>query len=316
MNSVEDPTGPTPIRKRQPPISEPTAHAIELEEVKVVLVISHTPWKLERVQSLARLRLELGEMPEWVCDWHLETTRAPNRIWARLQWDRAVELAAFHGASHVVFMQDDLEPAPAFWRRLKVILAGRPADMVSFHNGQPTAARTCFAKLQPGYTTVDALVGQLYAMPTMMLVDALSWLDNETTARIANISEDSTLGLFAMTRGHRIFHPVPTIYDHDLEIDSTFNNEEHAYRKPQVTWKEIERLQPNDQAIMYVTNAAFDVSWFAQPVPHAGRFYAMLHHHLPAVLKDKAKGERLFLEYEKDRPTDAMLRYFTWNQRG
>lgn len=76
------------------------------------------------------------------------------------------------------------------------------------------------------------------------------------------ISEDTLIGLCAMARGRRIFHPTPTIIDHDLSIKSTYGNDIHRHRRPYATWHDFDRSTLDCDASKAV---------------HLGRFYPSNH---------------------------------------
>jgi hypothetical protein len=56
------------------------------------------------------------------------------------------------------------------------------------------------------------------------------------TARIAPNGEDAVLNHFVLLTGRDTWHPVPSICDHDVEIASSYDNDEHGHRRPCVTW--------------------------------------------------------------------------------
>jgi len=86
---------------------------------------------------------------------------------------------------------------------------------------------------------------------------------SRANARAAlKISEDTLIGLCAMARGRRIFHPTPTIIDHDLSIKSTYGNDVHRHRRPYATWHDFDRSTLDCDASKAV---------------HLGRFYLSNH---------------------------------------
>ena len=44
------------------------------------------------------------------------------------------------------------------------------------------------------------------------------------------------MDVWAVHQQRRIWHPVVTLYQHDLTLSSSFGNDHHAYRGPSVTW--------------------------------------------------------------------------------
>jgi hypothetical protein len=47
--------------------------------------------------------------------------------------------------------------------------------------------------------------------------------------------------MWCIAEGHDVWHPIPTIIDHDTTIASTYANDDHAHRRPTVTWREFGR---------------------------------------------------------------------------
>lgn len=221
------------------------------------LAISHTPWIEERVRSVHRLLEELGvlayedEDPDTgsliahgltcpdAIDVRLVSDRAPNDQWSERMWKRSAET----DATHCLFLQDDVEVAPRFWAALRAIVETRPDDIIGLEVAHPIARPLAGEDVRL-FTTADMLVGPGYVIPRDVLVEFLIWRaeklrDGWRTAAGGKpaITEDTMIGVFALTTGRRIVHPIPTIIDHDTSIPSTYGNDWHTNRRPHVTWK-------------------------------------------------------------------------------
>src|SRR5260370_20003156 len=128
--------------------------------MKLSLAISHTPWKSERVESMARLRgalMGLDGVYDGFAYAREETEKAPNHVWSERMWQWAVETDA-HWCG---FLQDDALVAPNFRSTLQHIIANTEASVIGLQVAHPGA--TLLA--QEGYkgvTTTDALVGVGY----------------------------------------------------------------------------------------------------------------------------------------------------------
>jgi hypothetical protein len=92
-------------------------------------------------------------------------------------------------------------------------------------------------------------------------VDFLLWRQELRQGAVESVTEDTLLGCFCLSTGHRIWHPIPTIIDHDTSIESTYGNEAHEHRRPSVTWKDSVLADAGE-------------FWRPRSVPHLGRFYA------------------------------------------
>jgi hypothetical protein len=137
-----------------------------------------------------------------------------------------------------------------------------PNEIIGLESCHP-AAPTIASEGRGWYTTIDGLVGPGYVMPQNLVVDFLFWRAHELMPGAAlHLSEDSLIGLFAMARGRRIYHPTPTIIDHDLSIRSTYSNDEHPHRRPYATWRDFDRSTLDCDASSAV---------------HLGRFYSSNH---------------------------------------
>lgn len=279
--------------------------------MKLAVCVTHTPWIPKRVETMTKLRRQLFELTDDAAHWREaivyreETTRAPNYVWSELMWRWGSE----QDATHVLFMQDDLNIPEQFWKWLDALVTGRPNDVIAFSSAHP-AARSILLEGKSGYTTAEGLIGIAYLMPRPTLCDVIRWRENEIVATAPRrMSEDSLLGLYCMTRGIPIFHPVPSIVDHDLDADSTYGNDGHMYRTPQATWKELDRLH----SAIAAEGRELDMlnpQWWAQEAPHVGRFYETLHHWLPLLLRDKALAGDLYQKYEEDRCPKKYEPYF------
>jgi hypothetical protein len=249
----------------------------------IALGISHTPWVPARVESMARLRRGLGiesseaglplQVPSLVA-YREFSERCPNWLWSGEMWRWAAETTA----THCLFLQDDDTVAPNFWPALSAMLATVPDQVVSLYNGHP-GTMTLAREQARWYTTADGLVGQAYLFPRELLAEFLAWRRYELRPRAFDtIDEDSLIDVWAVHQGRRIWHPVVTLYDHDLSIASSFGNDHHEYRGPAVTWKD------GDVLGFSVTDLVAPEWWVGaaddegRPLrPHLGRFYRNLH---------------------------------------
>jgi hypothetical protein len=232
--------------------------------VSIALAIPHCPWLPARVESMARLRgdLEVGEMGP--AHYGVLSDKEPNWSWSQKMIGWAIEMGAMHNATHLVTLQDDARVRRPFWPAMHAMLHALPNEIIGLEAAHPAGPMVARSGMHL-YTTSDFLVGVGWASSIPILRQYREWcIDSLRPGAIQSISEDTLLGLFCAATNRRIYHPVPTIIDHDTSLDSTYGNDSHTHRRPTVTWKdrdwgvELERVE------------------FWKPggdVPHLGRFY-------------------------------------------
>jgi hypothetical protein len=238
----------------------------------IALAIPHTAWIPERVESLERLREQLGihadelgfELDERDMRYREFTERAPNKVWSGQLWTWGLET----GAGYVLQLQDDAEVAPDFWVQLHKILAAVPDQIIGLEAAHPRGKQLAHGGCT-WYTTTDMLIGVGYVLPRAILAEFLEWRASSLHDGWV-IDEDMLIAVFAMCAGRRIWHPVPTIIDHDVTIASTYGHDAHVCRRPSVTWKD----------------KPCPVDWTPRGVPHMGRFYS----HTPEIARRWVRG--------------------------
>jgi hypothetical protein len=284
--------------------------------MKISLSIVHAPWIPERAASMARLREDLGVTEYAEIDrsgwtpagpYYEETARAPKAwwVWHELQ----MRWSAASGADWCFFLQDDaiIPPAATFWPALVAMCEGSSAKVICMHNGHP-AARGLFVNGERSYTTNDGLVGQFYGMKRELVDDFLGWrvdelVDGEKPG-MQRLTEDTLLALFCQDRGLRMWHPIPTLYDHDLRIGSTNDGfDAHLYRAPQVCWHDARRVD-------FVIEGR-DPNWWAKPSVHLGNFYETPPSAFaPLVLRNRKRADELVLRYHGAKCPEPYRRFF------
>lgn len=258
-------------------------------ELKLAVAISHTPWIPERVLSMKRLKSQLGIigecdgvifdneiLPNDVDGWYFEMTdRAPNHVWSERMWTWATECG---DATHAVFLQDDVTVGADFWKRLQAMISAAPDQIIGLEAAHPMCANLLRAGAR-WCTTTDGLIGVGYVMPIRVLKEFLAWRATKLLPKaLEQISEDTLIDVFAMHTKRKIWHPVPTIIDHDIELKSTYGNDNHTNRRPTATWADFAKLGGD------VGRLARPEFWTQDtPPPHLGRFYATSFQLLRAV---------------------------------
>ena len=258
--------------------------------LKFSLAISHTPWIEERKASFRRLEDSLILPGSIGFPYAVFDERMANHEWSGKMWAWS---ASQDDVEWCVFLQDDAVVAPDFFERLTAIVtrgelvygandeiigttipqAGlrgcRRFDVIGLQVAHP-AAPALAAEGYRGFTTNDGLVGVGYAVKRTALKEFLRWraegLNGDAGVRI---TEDSLLGLWCAVSGTGVYHPIPTIVDHDTAIVSTYDNGSHPNRNSRVRW-DTPRANVTAQ----------------DRIPHMGNFYAMT----PALAKEAVKG--------------------------
>ncbi len=232
------------------------------------LAIPHTPWIPERVASLRRLKGQLGIDASCISyasatnfsHHHGEPThgyrefrdREPNRAWSEKLWAWGLDT----GAEYMVQLQDDVIVAPEFWTHLHAMVATWPDRIIGLESVHDMAPRV----LEDGshwYTTADMLIGVGYVIPRGTLALFLDWRRHLVDGWECH--EDTLLGVYCLATGTRIWHPVPTVIDHDVGLASTYGNDAHTHRRPTRT---------------LARGGSCDGWPRAQHTPHLGRFYS------------------------------------------
>jgi hypothetical protein len=261
--------------------------------VTIALAVPWCPWIPERVESMNRLRAALGVSQDekanrLLMPYREFTDRAPNDEWSEKVW----EWLSTTSAEWCLQLQEDALVAPNFWPALHAILEALPedADVVGLqvpHRAAPSLAREGVRL----FTTADALIGVGYVVRRSALFDFLIWRGTQLRAgwrkpvppkNLPELTEDTLLGVWCLATGRRIYHPIPTIVDHDVSMQSVWGNDDHPNRVATVRWdgdlgNALKRWTPADLEVP----AWWCGDQFKHPgdvlrraaIPHLGRFY-------------------------------------------
>lgn len=229
-------------------------------------------WMPERAASLARLREGLSPFPPYVGAVREFRDREPNREWSRKLWTWGLEV----GADYLLQLQDDVIVAPRFWDHLSAMLAAVPDEIIGLEAAHPWGPRLAASGVR-WYTTADMLIGVGYVIPHAVLDEFLRWRASELVDGW-HADEDMLLCCFCMATGRRIWSPIPTVIDHDVELASNYGHENHTHRRPSVTWK--------DKPIPLADIGPSILAWTPNGTPHLGRFYD----HTPALCRRIVRG--------------------------
>lgn len=245
--------------------------------MRIALAVPHTPWIPERVESLSRLLRSLdisirenadglrsAYFPQCAA-FRLLTERAPNWKWSLDMW----RWFADQDVDWCLQLQDDVIVAPNFWPALQAMLSACPGDVVGLEAAHP--AGPALAKQgHRWYTTRAWVVGVAWAMRKSAMVDLL--FERERGADEAKTwNEDDYISEWSRLSGRDVWHPIPAIHDHDTDVESTYNNDNHQLRHPTVLWKDYDRgalereefWRPKENiAHPHLISPYADVCWF------------------------------------------------------
>jgi hypothetical protein len=272
---------------------------LEPGDLSLAIATAHTPWISDRARSMLRLQEQIAEgradRGGGFAHWHEMAfcERMPNHVWSELIWRWALET----NRTHALFLQDDVILAPRFFRILRAMLVAKPSHVIAFHVPQGRARDVFRERRLRWVTSLDGLVGWAYLMPKTHLLDFELWRATELRPRAAELTtEDSLLDAWALDRGVKLWHPVPTIVDHDVELASTYGNDRQLERSPTVTWKDIPLLfSTND----YDSGRLEEPAWWATDALELGRFFPKSHHVARLVLKDDKRAAAIALLHER-----------------
>jgi hypothetical protein len=205
-------------------------------------------WVPERKASLDRLRDALGvhwtglDSPLPCASYREFTEKAPNSVWCEQLWTWLYET----GAGWCLQLQDDVMVAPCFWEALRAMTWALPDDaevlgLTSVHPMTPDVAK----RGHRWYRTPANLVGWAYALRRDTLGEFLAARKQLPDAFRA-MNEDEQIAMWCERSGRAIWHPVPAICDHDTSIPSSYANDAHSHRRPQVTWRTFSEAELTD----------------------------------------------------------------------
>jgi hypothetical protein len=222
----------------------------------ICLAIPHTPWIPERVTTLANLTKTIAAHAPF----RLFTEREPNWSWSPKLWKWGVQT----GCDYLLQLQDDTIVDPEFWAKLDKLIEAVPDQIIGLQTAHPVS-RYLYQRGDSWCTTSDGLIGVGYLLPRKILMNFLEWRDTLHATAVKAITEDTLIDVYCLVTGRKVWHPIPTIIDHDVSIPSTYGNDGHALRRPEVS------TLKGDKASSWKLDG---------PPAHLGHFYGGTTHRL------------------------------------
>ena len=129
--------------------------------------------------------------------------------------------------------------------RSSAVIEAQPDKIIGLESNHPLGPESSERGAMVPFARVDRRAG--YVFPTdpklpKSLPSFLKWCDANPEI-VAQNNEDSLVNFWATSSGYDIWHPIPTIIDHDLGAASTYaNNAHHEFSmyEPTVTWRDVE----------------------------------------------------------------------------
>jgi hypothetical protein len=243
--------------------------------MKIGLAIPHAPWVPGRGESFARLMRELKSVdaPCLLIDHAVFGEKEPNWSWSRKLWSWGM----FGKHDYLVQLQDDVLVAPAFWAALSAMLTALPDQVIGLESAHP-AMRTLSRDGHRWCTSRAWMVGVGYVIPRAALAELMKFRESfDAEARRTN--EDEFIARWCVATGRSVWHPMPTIIDHDTDVASTYGNDAHTHRRPVVTWRDYSSRELSEPAfwkpsedVPMVTNPHLESCWGCAEEPAEGTF--------------------------------------------
>lgn len=203
---------------------------------KIALAIPHLPGIPKRDASFVRLKDQLRNRPTYYREL---TDKAPNNVWSVAMWEWMLTT----GADFCLTLQDDVMVAPCFWPALRAMVANLPRGEGQWLglSGVHPVAKEVARRGHHWYRTQSWIIGWAYGMWRDDLAEFFAWRTSEAgeayAKRILPAGEDAVINFWLPTiRKGSSWHPTPSICDHDVSIDSSYDNDDHGHRRPWVTW--------------------------------------------------------------------------------
>lgn len=203
--------------------------------MKIALAIPHLPDGGARDASMQRLRARLGIREEMlpIEDYYREfTEKLPNHEWAHRVW---TWFASREDCEWGVQLQDDtLTPdGKYFWPILRAQLAAALGDVVGLATVHPRAP----ALLRAGhrwFRTRAWTIGWGVAYRTRWVRDVLLPWREQVLEHALVSNEDSFVNDCVAAHGGSVYHPIPSLVDHDLSLESTYASVDDGHRRSTV----------------------------------------------------------------------------------
>ena len=205
--------------------------------MKTVLGIpTSAAFRPERRASLDRLRMQLGPWTNDASTYFEVADKCPHPDWSRRLWETGRDMTAGDPTAQFVTIQDDVVVPDNFAAILQAIYSIWPDRIVSLFNVHPISRELARAGGKM-YRSRAFVLGVGYSIPGSLMVEFCEFRKrNDQAARMR--SEDSFVALWAVETGRDIYHPMPSLVEHDLSMPSTWGADQHGNRSATVSFRD------------------------------------------------------------------------------
>lgn len=241
----------------------------------IALAVIACPWHPQRAAAAKRLceSLEGEAYAE-----HSEVIHGPGpehcSVWSNKAWDWALKT----GADRFLLIQEDAVVAPRFWPKFRAMIEAVPDEVIAMQVIHPIAPH--LARLGCNwFATLDAMPGVAWSCTMKTLADFMRWKVEELRPGCdKRVNEDTLFALYCAAHRIPIWHPIPTLSDHDSELPSLVGHDQHTNRNSLVTWRHVtsdgDGLAGLEDARWWAPrNPLVKSGKEALPIPYVGRFY-------------------------------------------
>ena len=213
----------------------------------VALGIIHAAHVPGREAQLDRLLCTLNDTTRPIIDERIHSVRETPREWARRSWNWAL----MTGADFSVILNDDVIVAPMFWPALYAMLEVFPRRTVLGLGTVDPAQEEAFKRGERWLNNGHGVVGWAVGMrreEIQLLVDEEARLPadhrssghDECRPDCPHWHEDSWTNEVLAKHQIPVWHPIPSIVQHDVSLPSLYGNDHHKTRTAPVTWDRLD----------------------------------------------------------------------------
>jgi hypothetical protein len=201
------------------------------------LALPHAPWIEVRAAALALLEADLDIGPRAVdgaphCQaYRLFTDRTTHWVWS----DKAWKWSIAQDVTHCLFLTDDTQVAPGFWRILSAMVEAHPDEAIGLMSPLPDGPDVVRSG-RHGYLIGAGVTGPGYLLPRALLREFMEWRGKKPWDFVTYWNEDSLINVFLSETGRRSWHPAPTCADHNIALGSSVGHHLGPMSRPSVLW--------------------------------------------------------------------------------
>ena len=198
--------------------------------VKPCIAIAHAAWSPGRAETLARLIAELE--PQGVKPYvQVSEQKEHAQVWARRLWAWAAQQEG-----PAILLNDDVWVSPDLVARVDAMTDILPDEILSLHCQLPAARELAEA----GVTWLRSYwaSGPAMVIPKSVSPQLEEWMAKMPKSLLGKWNEDGYLQLWAWSRRRPMFHCLPALVQHDVDVPSSLGYDKHTLRSAVVDWRD------------------------------------------------------------------------------